>query len=345
MPQFDEKSLKQHIRGAEFLPVYIIYGDEDYLKKNFADLLVAKMVDPTFESLNYQRLDGKDLDLKDVFEQAMIVPMMSDRRCIVIDDYKLQGISDGDLRLITAYLEGGCDTCSVIFYQSDNAFSAVKAKKATDLVMKYGGVCQLNKRRGSDLTKPLISLASKNGCNLSATMANYLVSLVGDDFNTLVNETEKLCFYVGEGDITQSHIDAVAVKSDEAEIKNLTLALVKKDFDKAYKVLHQLLKKKVEVNYIMGTLISNYVNMYRAKVSLYCGDKADSLQVDFQYKYASALTNAGRDASRLDISVLRKCLDALNETDMHLKSGTDDDVLTLEKLMVKLFLITNGESV
>ncbi len=345
MPQFDEKSLKQHIRSAEFLPVYIIYGDEDYLKKNFVDLFVSKMVEPAFESLNFQRLEGKDVDLKDVFEQASIVPMMSDRRCIVVDDFKLQGISERDLGLISSYIESGCDTCSVIFCQLDKSFSTAKAKRVIDLVAKHGGVCQLDKRRGSDLTKPLISLAVKNGCVLSPQLANYLVSLVGDDFNTLVNEMQKLCFYVGEGEISQAHIDEIVVKSDEAEIKNLTLALVKKDFDKAYKVLHQLLKKKVEVNYIMGTLISNYVNMYRAKVSVYCGDSADSLQGDFQYKYSSALTNAARDASRLDISVLRKCLDMLSETDMYLKSGTDDDILALEKLMVKLFLVTNGESV
>lgn len=221
-----------------------------------------------------------------------------------------------------------------------------KAKKAAELISKHGAVCVLNKRTGNDLIKPLISSAAKCGCSLTPQMANYLVSLVGDDFNVLINEMQKVCGYAGEGEITKAHIDSVAVKTDEAKIYDLTKALIQKDFDRAYKVLHTLLKSKVQPEYIMGTIVSTYVDMYRGKVALSCGERADALAAPFEYRNtAFRLTNGARDASKLDLSTIRKCLEVLSQADMKLKMSSDDSVIVLEQLMVRLFLVTNGEKV
>ena len=177
-------------------------------------------------------------------------------------------------------------------------------------------------------------------------MAKYLVSLCGDDYNMLINEVSKLCNYVGEGEITKTHIDALAVKTDDAKIYALTKALMNKNFDEAYKTLHSLFRQKIEPEYILGVIISAYVDMYRAKVSLSCGYKADILASDFGYKNrAFALANAGRDSSKIDMNIIRKCLEELSATDRQLKSGASMPVLALEQLIVRLFLITNGERV
>lgn len=346
MAQFDEKALKAHIKSKDFYPIYLICGNEDYLKKNYTDTIASKNIEPAFESFNLQKFDGKNLDLGDVFEQASIMPMMSDKRCIIVEDYKLEGISERDFGLICDYAESSPETSIVIFLQKNTEFSLTKAKKAADIISKHGAVCVLNKRTGNDLIKPLITTASKQGCTLSVQMANYLVSLVGDDSNVLMNELQKVCGYAGPVEITKNHIDAVAVKTDEAKIYDLTKALMGKDFDKAYKVLHTLLKSKVSPEYILGTIVSTYVDMYRGKVSLSCGGRADELAGDFDYgKRAFALTNGARDASKTDLPTLRKCLDVLSEADMKLKKSFDDETIVLEQLMVRLFLVTNGERV
>lgn len=346
LAQFDEKSLKKHIKSGEFLPMYLICGDEDYLKKFYSDTIATKCVSSDFESFNLEKFDGKNLDLQDVFESASIMPMMSDRRCLIVSDYKLENANDKDVALICDYLESSMQTSVVIFLQNNSEFSLVKAKKISSLIEKHGAVCVLNKRKGNDLIKPLVTSASKQGCTLSTQMANYLVSLVGDDYNVIVNELNKVCSYTKEGEITKQHIDAVAVKSDDAKIYFLTKAIIQKDFDKAYNVLHSLLKYKVEPEYILGTIISCYVDMYRGKISVYCGERSDALANDFGYKNtAFRLTNGARDASGIEIAVIRKCMDVLSEADMKLKKGADNPTIVLEQLMVKLFLAFNGEKV
>lgn len=346
MPEFDEKSLKKHIKTEQPYPVYLVCGDEDYLKKHYTDLLVSKIVPPDFESFNCEKYEGKNLDIMEVFEKAEIMPMMAERRCIVVEDYKLEGINEKDFKAFESFFSNPPETTSIIFLQKNADFSVKKAKKAADIIGKVGAICVLNKRTGTDLIKPLISSAAKHNCTLSQEMAKYLVSLVGDDFNTLINELSKVCNYCSEGEITKNHIDAVAVKTDDAKIYFLTKALTANDFDKAYDVLHSLLRQKTEPEYILGTIVSSYVDMYRAKISMTCGERAEALSEPFAYRnLAFRLTNAGRDASKISVQTLRKCLDELSKADMKLKSGRDMPLIVLEQLMVRLFLISNGEKV
>lgn len=346
LAEFDEKGLKAHIKTNAFLPCYLVVGDEDYLKKHYTDLIVSKIVDPSFESFNFQKFEGKGLSLRDVFDACELMPMMSDKRCVVVEDFKLDSLTEKDYGMMLDFFSDLPDFTVLIFIQKSADFSVTKAKKAVDLFKKSGAVCTLNKRTGNDLLKPLISSAAKQKCELSVQNAKYLVSVCGDDFNVLINELGKVCHYAKQGEITKAHIDAVAVKTDDAKIYALTKALMNKDFDKAYDVLASLFRQKTEPEYILGTIISSYVDIYRARVSLISGKNADSLASDFNYRNtAFRLANAARDSKSMDLDTVRKCLTELSKADKQLKSGRDNAVLVLEQLMVKLFLLSNGEKV
>ena len=346
LADFDEKGLKAHIKSGAFLPAYLIVGDEDYLKKHYTDLITSKIVDATFESFNLRKFEGKGFSLSDVFDDCEMMPMMSDKRCVIVEDYKLESLTDKEYSLMADFFSDLPEFTVLIFLQKSADFSLAKAKKAVDLFKKYGAVCTLNKRTGNDLLKPLISSAAKQNCELSVQMAKYLVSVCGDDFNVLINELAKVCHFAKQGEITKAHIDAVAVKTDDAKIYALTKALMNKNFDKAYEVLNSLFVRKTEPEYILGTIISAYVDIYRAKVSVISGKSAESLASDFNYRNtAFRLSNAARDAKNMDMATVRKCLNVLSEADRQLKTGRDNPSLVLEQVMVRLFLLSNGEKV
>lgn len=346
MALFDEKELRLHIRSKEYYSVYLMIGDESYLKQNYSNLLVEKNIDPAFESFNFDRFEGKGLDIRDVYEKAMLMPMMSDKRCIIVDDFKLDGLNDKEVLAFEEVLTNLPETTLLIFRQDSVPFSKKTGKKVLSLIEKFGAVCELNKRKGQELIKPLISAAKKMNCDLSPQMAQYLVTNVGDDFNVLVNELDKVCGYAKEGEITKAHIDAVAIKSLDAKVYYLTAALLQKNFDKAYAVLDSLIRMKTEPEYILGAIIGTYVDMYRAKVALSSGVGAEDIKNHYNYKGRDfVIQNAVRDSKKLDLSQIRKSLEALSEADMKLKTGRDSGTLTIEQVMVKLLLISNGEKV
>lgn len=346
MALFDEKQLKKHIREKNFLPLYLFFGDESYLKLNYVNLLAASVVDKAFESLNIDRFDGKSTDLKTILDRAMTMPMLSERRCVVVEDYKLESLTERDAKVLSAAFENLSASTALIFFQSSDSFNKKNGKKAITLFEKFGAVCELNKRKGSDLIKPLVSSAAKQGVTLSPAMAQYLVACVGDDFNVLVNELSKVCNFAKSGEITKEHIDSVAVKTVDAKVSSLTRSLLCGNFEKAYDILDSLITLKVEPNYILGSIIGTYVDMYRAKVSCESTGTAQPLSSLFNYKGREfALGYAARDASKLSVSTLRACLDELSKADLKLKSTGTAQTLIIEQLMVKLLLIANGEKV
>lgn len=344
MAIFDEKGLKKHIREKNFFPLYLVFGDESYLKAHYVTLISESAVEKAFESLNLDRFDGKTTDLKTILDRAMTLPMLSERRAVVVEDYKLESLTEKDVKKLSSAFESLSESTVLIFYQTTDSFGKKNGKKAIDLFEKFGAVCELNKRKGNDLIKPLVSSASKQGVTLSPAMAQYLVSCVGDDFNVLINELSKVCNFAGSGEITKEHIDAVAVKTVDAKVSSLTRSLLGGNFEKAYNVLDQLVTLKVEPNYILGSIIGTYVDMYRAKVSCESTGTAQPLAGLFNYKGREfALNYAARDASKISTAALRACLEELSKADLKLKSTGNFQTLIIEQLMVKLLLIANGE--
>lgn len=344
MAEFNEKELKSHLKSKDFFNIYLIKGDEEFLKKFYCERIVTSVVDESMQDFNVDRLDSK-ADVDRIIDACELMPMMSEKRCVIVEDFKLENLKEDDLSRLRGWFTDFPDFTMLIFYQKSD-FSAAKAKKAVDLFAKFGAVCNIDKRKGKELIKPLISTATKNKCVLTEENANYLVSVCGDDYNVLTNEVNKLCHYVNQGEITKSAIDELATKTDDAKIYFLTKALLGKNFDKAYETLTSLLRQKTEPEYIMGTIISAYVDIYRAKISLACSQNADALANDFDYKNtAFRLGNAARDSRGMSIEMVRKCLDELNNADRQLKFSRESATIVFEQLMVKLFLISNGERV
>lgn len=346
MAKFDEKQLKQHIKAKEFSSAYFIYGDESYLKKLYANTICDKCVGDNFKDMNFDKFDGKTTSLETIFQTADLMPFMADKRCILVEDFKLESMNEKDYGTMKDYFQDLSPSTVLIFLESKNNFSMRSGKKAVELFDKYGSVCVLNKRTGKDLINPLMSSAKKKGVILTPQMANYLVTVVGDDFNVLINELNKVCSYAQSGEITKKQIDEVAIKSLDTKISFLIRALIAKNFEKSYEVLDTLFRQKIEPEYILGSITSGFVDMYRAKISVLCGDRAEALKDDFNYKNrVFALTNGARDSSRIDLNDLRRCLEAIAQADFKLKNTVQSSNIVIEQLLVQLMLISNGEKV
>ena len=55
------KQLKEDLKNQTFHPVYLLYGEEDYLKRMYRDRL-KKAVLGDGDEMNYSYFEGKDID-------------------------------------------------------------------------------------------------------------------------------------------------------------------------------------------------------------------------------------------------------------------------------------------
>lgn len=348
MPVISEKELKAKIKASEFSNLYFIYGEEKYLVKHYSNLLVNKIVQPDFSDFNLHIYDAKNIDFDEVFEAAEALPMMSDYVCIIIKDLQADSLNADDIKKLELLVSDIPESTVIIITLptvSVNMKSA-KGKVAFSLFEKLGTVVEFGRFSLQQLTKLIEKGAKDRGCTISYSDSSYLISLVGDDMSVILNELEKICAFRKNGIITRQDIDAVIVKSVQARAFDLAKALVANNCDTAMLILDTLISMKEEPINILGAIITPYVDMYRAKVYISGGLRAEDAAKDFNYKNKEfRLTNAARSVSKYSLSQLRQFLNVLYEADSKLKSTQVEGRLILEQTITKLLLVSNGEKV
>jgi len=343
LAKIGEKELKQQIEAGSFSNAYFIYGEESYLKEFYINKLKEKIVEPAFADFNLHQYNGKDTALDDILKDAEMLPMMSSYVLIIVTDYPFDK-SERDCNAIKEFLTDLPETTVLVFCFDNIEVDTKKSARWRALdnaFAKYGSSANLEKRSEADLVRLLVSGCKKRGALLTADNARYLISVSGSDIKSLLNETEKLSAYANGGEITKDMINRLAVKCLQARVYDLSKAIVKGDYNKAYSVLDTLFAMKEDSIAVLSVISGCYVDMYRVKCAKIAGEPAEDVGKYYNYKGREfALRNAMRDCSVLSVNQLRSSLDVLMQADNALKSTGADKRLILEEAMVKLLLIS-----
>lgn len=345
MAQFNEESLKKQIKSGEFSRLYIIYGNEGYLKQFYANAICSKAVDKDFEDFNLKKLDGKDTNLNEIYDCISAFPMMSEYTCTIVKDFPLNSFI-GDRAKVDSEFENvisDIPESSILVFWMDTMEVDEKDKKWAKVLKIFDetGVCaKIDKRTRAALEKLLVSSAAKKGCTLSRENAYYIIDLVGEDMSTLQNELNKVCAYVNEGEIERSHIDKTVIVSVEAKIFQLSRMVVRGEADNAYENLANLFKLREEPIVILSVLSKSFVDMYRVKAAKEAGvsntKMADEFPGNVYKNKLFTLDNAASDVKNYSITQLKNALDILADADRRLKSTSEDSRTVLEEVILRL---------
>lgn len=349
MAVINEDALKKDISSLNLAPVYLLFGEDLYLKKHYCDLISDKSYsgDPFF---NLQRFEG-NVDLQEVYDAVNQYPMMSDKKCVVLVDYDFEHAAKSDFDRLCSLLENPYDTCVFIVRFDSVPFNAKNGTKEKKLIAATekgnGKAVALDHRTAAGLVKMLTSGATKRGCRMQDVAARYLVETVGEDINILRNELDKLCSFVNGGEIEKKTIDKVCIKSVEASVYDYVKAIMAGDISAALKLLDDMFYMRLEPMIILHTAATNYVDIYRAHVARKGQVPMQQMAQDFGYgKRAFVLTRACDYLKKMDSKRIKLSFDALLEADNALKSFGADERIILEKLTVKLvYIMLKGENV
>lgn len=343
MPEITETELKAQIRKSEFSNFYFLYGEEKYMIVRYAEKLIAAAGGGAFETFNVQRFDGDSADVEHIAEAAEALPLFAERKCVAVSDFNAGGLRGREANKLEELLGSLPETTVLLFYLPTLSFPLKKDagwKKFLARAEKAGCTVNVKKRTKEQLCKMLCSGAEKRGCKLSHGTAERILSFCGEDLHTLLGELEKLCAFVGAGEITQETVDQIVVKNLEARVFDLSKAILAGNYSGAYTILDQLLSQNEEPTAILAVLSSAYLDMYRVRVSVESGLGVSEPAKHFDYaRKEFRLRNAERDSKRFSTQTLRRCVDALLEADVALKSARGDRRLVLEKLIARLLLI------
>ena len=106
------KSLNEDLKTGKFKQIYLLFGQEAYLKKQYKERFI-KAILPEGDTMNYAYYEGKNTDIKEVIDLAETLPFFSERRLIVFENTGFFKNSGADM---AAYISGWMPGTKVFFF-------------------------------------------------------------------------------------------------------------------------------------------------------------------------------------------------------------------------------------
>ncbi len=344
-----EKTLKTALDTGSVLPVYLIAGDDTYLKKQALTNIIKATVDPSDE-MNLISFENT-VNLQSVYDELNGFPLMADKKCVVLSNFELENANSAELANLCEMASEPYDTSVFVLYFAANDIDFKKPTKAlkqliTAVEASGGAVVLANCRSAEELVRFLVSSAKKKGLLLTPKNANYLIERCSQDINVLNLEISKIYAFLKEGEITQDIIDRVCVKSTEASAYDMADKIIAGDTSGAMQLLDELYYMNTDPMVVFYNVAGAYVNMYRALAAKPENKNLEALGLEFQMgKRAFLLKRAAANLRKFSAEKLDLSLAALISAERELKTYSGNDRIALEKLIVRLIYIAKtGEA-
>lgn len=321
------KNILADIKAGSFKPVYLLYGNEDYLKKQFRDKL-KKAVVAEGDSMNYSYFEGKAPDSKSVAEIADTMPFFADRRLVVIENSQLFKSADD---MIVELVKNIPETTVLVFVENE----VDKRSRLYKAVKEKGYICELNEQSDSDIIRWVVSILRREGKVMDdATMQLFLIK-TGSSMENISKELEKLiCYTMGRERITSDDVENVCTTQTTNRIFEMITAISQKNQDKALELYYDLLTLKEPPMRIMYLISRNFNQLLMIKELTGNGNAPSAIasKMGIQGFLVGKLQAQARP---FKAGMLRKALEECVALEEAVKTGQLEDRLAVEMLIVK----------
>ena len=190
------KNLNADLKNGTFLQVYLLTGEEAYLKNRYKKRLRAALVGED-DLMNFTAYTGKGIDIRQVIETAETMPFFAERRLIQIED---SGFFKNACPELAEYLPTMPKETYMVFVEQE----IDKRGKLYKAVKAQGRIVELGRQDARTLTTWVLGMIKKEGKNITQDALNLFLEKSGDDMENIANELEKLLCYVQDMDTTKS---------------------------------------------------------------------------------------------------------------------------------------------
>lgn len=320
------KTLREDIEKKSFKKIYLLYGEEAYLRGQWRDNLIDALF-PDGDNMNLTRYEGKGLDVPEILSMSQTLPFLAEKRVLVLEDTGFfknaaEGLSEGLLELP--------DSTCMIFVESE----VDKRSKVYKTVKKEGYIAELNTPDTKTLVTWIGSLCKREGKKIDAKTASYILEQCGTDMLLLSHEMEKLFSYAYERQmITVSDVEAVCVNQVTGKIFEMMDAITMHQQEKAISLYRDLLSLKEPPLRILALLTRQVRILTEIK-----GLQADNVPYgELVSKAAIPPFTVKKYVSQCKdytYSRLLSMFELCQETDSRIKTGRIGDVIGVELLIV-----------
>lgn len=325
-------NLISSLKRGEILPVYLFYGEEEFLLRDALGHIIKKVVDPRTRDFNFNTIYCREASVSDILAIALTVPIMSERRLLVLRD--IDALKVADVEGLLPYLKSPSpSTCLVMIsdqkkYNNETVTTAVKDGG--------GAVVAFYALQEREVRDWIAEWARSRGLTIAAEAVQFVAQIVGNDLQKINNELEKVEIYINNRkEITLNDVKLVVGDFREFTPYDLADAIGRKDRQKAFLVLSQLLQEGVKPVGLLGMIAWNFRRLLRAKSMESSGMSYDEIKKRLNILWLHTASFM-EQMNKFSEDELRDAIRALLSADQALKSGGQDQRLVLDRLILTL---------
>ena len=328
------EQLKNDLKQKSPARFYVLYGEEDYLRRYYAEQLKKQLLDELTEDFNFHRLTTENFSLQTLSDSLEALPMMAERSMVLVEEVDLFELPESDRERLTAMLADVPEYCCLVLTYAD--FKPDKRKKKLwDAIEKNAVLAEFRYQCESDLRAWIARHFRALGKQIAPELCTYLLQQCGLSMTRLDGEIQKICAFSGAETVVRADIDAVVEPTLDAVVFQLTDALAQRDFGAALERLQVLLKMQTEVIPIVAAVSAQMRRLNAEKILHTEGKGAQelaSLCGIAPYAAGKTMTLSRRFSERFCRQAMLLCC----QTDYQIKTSYDTPERLAEMLILSL---------
>ncbi|MDR3767086.1 MAG: DNA polymerase III subunit delta, partial [Butyricicoccus sp.] len=238
------EQLKNDLKTQNFQNLYILYGEEDYLKNYYLHALQTALVQEDFAEFNLLEFEGKNLTPEVLTEAVEGYPAFAERKLVIVRDFDLYKPPAAFQAPLAELLQDLPDYICLVFYYDTLPFKADKRTKMHALLDKTACFAEFSHLEERELMAWVKRRIRALGKDIDADTCAYFLFLCGNSMTNLITEIEKVSAHSTLHEIKRYNIDEVCTRVLDAVIFDLTDAITQKRFEKAIAIVGDLLAQK-----------------------------------------------------------------------------------------------------
>lgn len=321
------QQLAQDIKNETYRPCYLLYGSEDYLRRQYRDRLKKALV-PEDDTMNYNYYCGKEINVNEVIDQAETMPFFADRRVIMLEN---TGLLKAGGEKLAEYVNEQAPSTVLIFVEE----SVDKRSKLFKALSSCGRVTEFSEQSPDTLAKWILGKVKKEEKQIDKSAMELLVNRTGTDMATIDIELEKLFSYTyGRNAITVRDVEEIVTVSTGSKVFDMTKAIANKQQKLALDMYHDLLFHKESPFGILALIAKQFNTMLTVKELDASGysvaqiSKKLNLWDKFVREYKS-------QADRFTHKRLREAIESCVKADEDVKYGNMSPEMSVELLIIE----------
>lgn len=252
------KRIDSDIKNGQFRPIYLLFGVETYLIRQYRDKLLCALVQEG-DTMNFSRFEGADIDPREIIDLAGTLPFFAERRVILIEGSGLFKKSSAEL---AEYLAAVPESTCILFVEQE-VDRKTKMFKETGRV---GLAVEFARQTDEILLRWIEGRLKKNGKTMTRDAYAQFIRKTGNDMENIDRELEKLLCYTLERECVEAEdVAAITTEKTENKIFDMVDAVAAHQQKKALELYYDLLSLKEPPMRIMYLISAHFQQLIVVK--------------------------------------------------------------------------------